>query len=271
MAEPQILYTIPRQQTRTHIKKPFFLTTIANKYIFKNYNIIFNPRPVKSISGLTVKHVYLYDTQWIVNWYFMNYPDDDNVTFNINGSWHRQWTREPYHLQLKIISQKHSKEFAYPIHILRLDNGMAMQILFNNPIKLKDPLILEGMGLGWDINEKDATTGHQCDIFPVVGQYTGQNDNKGNPILIPDTPQGQRQSEASKYFYMLAIDFWPRLYKDETQPPPIIYDPYLPVPYYQYPEQAGNKRRGQEKKSKKPKPKSKKPKSKKQKEENTNK
>lgn len=109
MAEPQILYAIPREQTRTH-KKTIFLN-IGNKYIFKNYNIIFNPRSVKSISGLTVKHIYLYDTQWIVSWYFMNYPNDDNVIFNINGSWHRQWTGEPYHLQLNIISQKHTKEF----------------------------------------------------------------------------------------------------------------------------------------------------------------
>ena len=260
MAEPQILYTIPRPQTRTHTKKPYFLT-IGNKHIFKNYNIIFNPRPVKSMSGLAVKHVYLYDTQWIVDWYFMNYPNDNNVIFNINGSWHRQWAREPYHLQLNIISQKHATEFAFPIHIVRLDNGTAKLTNFNNPINLTNPLILEGMGLGWDIHERDATTGNQCDIFPVAGQYTGQNDYQGYPILIPDTPQGQQRSEASKYFYMPAINFWPRLYKDERQPLPIIYDPYIAVPYYQYPNPAGNQGQGQGMKlySKSKKPKSKKP------------
>ena len=236
MTEPQLLYTIPRQQTRTHIKKPYFLS-IGNKYIFKNYNIIFNSRPVKSILGLPVKHVYLYDTQWIVDWYFMKYQDDDNVTFNINGSWHRQWPREPYHLQLNIISQKYSREFAFPIHIIRLDNGMGMQTHFSNPIMLKNPLILQGMGLGWDIHQKDATTGHDCDIFPVAGQYTGQNDNQGNPIIIPETPATQQRSEASKYFYMPANNFWPQLYKDETRPPAIIYDPYYKYEYYQQPTQ----------------------------------
>jgi hypothetical protein len=259
MAEPQILYVIPREQTRTHKKKPFFLS-IGNKYILKNYNIIFNPRSVKSISGLSVKHIYLYDTQWIVTWYFMNYPNDDNVIFNINGSWHRQWTGEPYHLQLNIISQKHNREFAAPIHIVRLDNGIAKLITFSNPITLKHPYILEGMGLGWDINEMDATTGNQCDIFPVAGQYTGHNDNLGNPILVPDTPPGQQRSEASKYFYMPALNFWPRLYKDERRPPVIIYDPYLPVPS---PNPAGNQGQGMKSYFKIKKPKSKKPKSKK--------
>jgi hypothetical protein len=271
MAEPQILYTIPRQQTRTHNIKPFFLTTITNKYIFKNYNIVFNPRPIKSISGLTVKHVYLYDTQWIITWYFMNYPDDDNVTFNINGSWHRQWPGEPYHLQLNIISQKYKIEFASPIHIVRLDNGTAKLINLSNPINLKNPLILEGMGLGWDINEKDATTGNQCDIFPVAGQYTGQNDYQDNPILIPDTPQGQQRSEASKYFYIPAVNFWPRFYKDERRPPAITVDPYLPVPYPNPNlNPAGNQGQGQGMKSyfKIKKPKSKKPKSKKPKSKN---
>jgi len=285
MAEPQILYGIPREQTRTHKKKPFFLS-IGNKYIFKNYNIIFNPRPVKSISGLNVKHIYLYDTQWIVAWYFMNYPQDDYVTIHINGSWHRQWTGEPYHLQLSIISQRHSIEFAAPIHIVRLDNGEAKQITFKDSIHLKDPLILGGMGLGWDINERDATTSNQCDIFPVAGQYTGHNDNLGNPILVPDTPPGQERSEASKYFYMPAVNFWPRLYKDERQPPAITFDPYLPVPnpnpnpnpnpardqgqgmksYFKIKKPKSKKPKSKKPKSKKPKskkPKSKKPKSKK--------
>jgi len=271
MAEPQILYAIPREQTRTHKKKPFFLS-IGNKYIFKNYNIIFNPRPVKSISGLNVKHIYLYDTQWIVAWYFMNYPQDDYVTIHINGSWHRQWSGEPYHLQLSIISQRHSIEFAAPIHIVRLDNGEAKQINFSNPITLKHPSILGGMGLGWDINERDATTSNQCDIFPVAGQYTGHNDNLGNPILVPDTPPGQQRSEASKYFYMPAVNFWPRLYKDERQPPAITFDPYLPVPNPNpNPNPARNQGQGMKSYFKIKKPKSKKPKSKKPKSKKTKK
>ena len=259
MAEPQILYTTPRPQTRTHIKKPKFIIK-KDKYIFKNYNILFNGRPITSISGLNVKHVYLYDTEWIVDWYFINYPTDNDVTFIINGSWHREWSGEYYHLQLNIISHNFKLQFANPIHLIRLDNGTGMQTDFTSTIKLGDELILRGMGMGWDIYNQDATTGRHCDIFPVAGQYTGQHNIQGNPILIPDTQPGQLRTEASKYHYILSTDWLPKYYKDETQPPRIIYDPYLSFSYFQNQGQGKPNPKSRKPKSRKPKPKSRKPK-----------
>ena len=273
------MYTTPRPQVRTHDKKPMFIT-VNSKYIFKTYNIIFNGAPIFSTSGLSVNHVYLYDTKWIVDWYFMNYPDDDNVTFKINGGWHRQWHAEYYHLQLNIISQKYQLLFIKPIHLIRLDNGAGMQVNFTDLLKLGNELILGGMGMGWDIHTQDATTAHHSDTFPVAGQHTGFYDITNNPILVPYSPPEQIPSEPSKYHYMQSTDFWPKLYKDETRPPIIVPDPYLSVRYYHGPilgqvncegQSQGQIKcegqvKGQGNKSRKPKsrkPKSRKPKSRK--------
>lgn len=88
--------------------------------------IDYTPRVItieKSYNLNTIKrfgHIYTGETSWIPKLYYTNYPNTDNITFNVLGSFHTTWTyKEVQHLSVEVV---HPNNYRETIHIKFDDN-----------------------------------------------------------------------------------------------------------------------------------------------------